>query len=92
MTWVIKIEGKTMQKLKTIIFLSMLVILPLGAGAFDIGNPTGTGKLTVTNISIGSQRTTFDFEGSVENYGTVCATHYLQAHAFKNMICFRCQI
>ena len=65
----IKIKGKTMKKLKTVIFLSMLVVLPLGAGAFDIGNPTGTGKLTVSNISIGSQGTTFDFEGSVENYG-----------------------
>ena len=42
-----KIKGKTMKKLKTVIFLSMLVILPFGAGAFDIGNPTGTGKLTV---------------------------------------------
>ena len=75
----IKIKGKTMKKLKTVMFLSMLVVLPLGAGAFDIGNPTGTGKLTVTNISIGSQGTTFDFEGSVENYGTVFATHYLQS-------------
>ncbi len=68
-----------MKKLKTIMIVSMLVVLPFGAGAFDIGNPTGTGKLTVTNISIGSEGTVFDFEGSVENYGTVFATHYLQS-------------
>ena len=68
-----------MKNLKTIIIVSMLVVLPFGAGAFDIGNPTGTGKLTVTNISIGSEGTVFDFEGSVENYGTVFATHYLQS-------------
>ena len=82
----IKIKEKTMKKLKTVIFLSMLVILPLGAGA-DIGSPTGTGKLTVTNISIGSQGTTFDFEGSVENYNCLCNsllaiwTESLQRHS-----------
>ncbi len=75
----IKIKGKTMKKLKTVIFLSILVVIPPGARAFDVENPTGTGRLTVTNISIGSQGTTFDFEGPVENYGTVFATHYLQS-------------
>ena len=68
-----------MKNLKNIIFISMLSALTFGAHAFDIGNPAGTGALTVTNISIDSQGTTFDFEGSVENYGTVFATHYLQS-------------
>jgi hypothetical protein len=44
-----------------------------------MSKPTGTGTLTITNISIGSDGTTLDFEGPVENYGTVFATHYLQS-------------
>ena len=41
--------------------------------------PTGTGELTITSISIGSEGTTIDFEGPIENYGTVFATQYLQS-------------
>ena len=68
-----------MKILKTMFFVSLLVAFSAGSSAVDMGKPTGTGKLTVTNISIGSEGTTLDFEGPVENYGTVFATHYLQS-------------
>jgi hypothetical protein len=41
--------------------------------------PTGTGELTITGLSIGRDGTTIDFEGPIENYGTVFATQYLQS-------------
>ena len=68
-----------MKILKTMFFVSLLFAFSAGSSAVDMGKPTGTGKLTVTNISIGSEGTTLDFEGPVENYGTVFATHYLQS-------------
>ena len=68
-----------MINLKKIFCMPVLIAFTLSANAFDIDNPTGTGTLTVTNISIDSQGTTFDFEGPIENYGTVFATHYLQS-------------
>ena len=58
---------------------SVLLICSVAANAVDMTKPTGTGKLAITNISIGSEGTTIDFEGPVENYGTVFATHYLQS-------------
>jgi len=54
-----------MKNLKTIFIISLLFAFSTGAWAVDMENPTGTGKLTVTNISIDSQGTTLDFEGSV---------------------------
>ena len=42
-------------------------------------NPTGTGKLEITNISIGPNSTSIDFEGQVDGYGTVFASHILQS-------------
>ena len=74
-----KKKGKVMKNLKTIFIISLLFAFSAGARAVDMENPTGTGTLTVANISIDSQGTTLDFEGSVENYGTVFATHYLQS-------------
>ena len=35
--------------------------------------------MRITSISIGSEGTTIDFEGPIENYGTVFATQYLQS-------------
>ena len=58
---------------------AFLLAVSTAANAVDMSKPTGTGELTITNISIGSEGTTFDFEGPVENYGTVFATHYLQS-------------
>ena len=43
----------------------------------NMDNPTGTGNLEITNISIGPNSTSMDFEGQVEGYGTVFATHLL---------------
>lgn len=68
-----------MNILKNTVLAAIFLALSTGANAVDMSNPTGTGALTVTNISIGSEGTTLDFEGSVENYGTVFATHYLQS-------------
>jgi hypothetical protein len=75
----VKKKGKDMKNLKTLFAAAMLMALSAAANAIDMDSPTGTGALMVTNISIGSDGTTFDFEGSVENYGTVFATHYLQS-------------
>ena len=40
-------------------------------------NPNGTGTLTITRMTIESDKVSFDFEGKVEGYGTVFATHTL---------------
>ena len=40
-------------------------------------NPNGTGTLTITRMTIESDRVSFDFEGKVEGYGTVFATRTL---------------
>lgn len=57
----------------------VLLLMSGATNAVDMAQPTGTGNLKITNISIGSEGTTIDFEGPVENYGTVFATHYLQS-------------
>ena len=67
-----------MSSIKSIVVAAFLLAASTVANAVDMSKPTGTGELTITNISIGSEGTTFDFEGPVENYGTVFATHYLQ--------------
>ena len=59
--------------------VSVLLLSSAATNAVDMTKPTGTGELTITSISIGSEGTTIDFEGPVENYGTVFATHYLQS-------------
>ena len=59
--------------------VTLLLLASAAASAVDMAEPTGTGELTITSISIGSEGTTIDFEGPVENYGTVFATHYLQS-------------
>ncbi len=68
-----------MNSIKSIVIAAFLLAVSTAANAVDMSKPTGTGELTITNISIGSEGTTFDFEGPVENYGTVFATHYLQS-------------
>ena len=68
-----------MNSIKSIVIGAFLLAVSTAANAVDMSKPTGTGELTITNISIGSEGTTFDFEGPVENYGTVFATHYLQS-------------
>ena len=45
----------------------------------DLKNPDGTGSLKVTRLSIDADSTSIDFEGQVEGYGTVFATHLLQS-------------
>ena len=46
----------------------------------DLSNPDGTGKLTITKMSIESDSVSFDYEGKVEGYGSVfdgtCETMY----------------
>ena len=68
-----------MRMFKNMFCATALMVLAAGANAVDMSKPTGTGELTITNISIGAEGTTLDFEGPVENYGTVFATHYLQS-------------
>ena len=38
-------------------------------------NPDGTGALTISRMMIEADSVSFDFEGKVEGYGTVFATH-----------------
>ena len=68
-----------MNNLLKTVTASFILICSEAANAVDMTKPTGTGNLAITNISIGNEGTTIDFEGPVENYGTVFATHYLQS-------------
>ena len=68
-----------MIAVKNMVLAIVFLVTSLAAHAVDMSKPTGTGDLMITNISIGSEGTTIDFEGPVENYGTVFATHYLQS-------------
>ena len=68
-----------MTTLKNTVLAVILFSVSTAANAVDMSKPTGIGALTITNISIGSEGTTLDFEGPVENYGTVFATQYLQS-------------
>jgi len=40
-------------------------------------NPDGRGTLTISRMTIESDSVSFDFEGKVEGYGTVFASHTL---------------
>jgi len=40
-------------------------------------NPNGTGTLNISRMTIESDSVSFDFEGKVEGYGTVFASHTL---------------
>ena len=68
-----------MIAVKNMVLVIVFLATSMAAHAVDMSKPTGTGDLMITNISIGSEGTTIDFEGPVENYGTVFATHYLQS-------------
>ena len=68
-----------MNAIKKMTLATFFLTVSLAANAVDLSKPTGTGDLMITNISIWSEGTTIDFEGPVENYGTVFATHYLQS-------------
>jgi hypothetical protein len=61
------------------VLASVLLLTSAATNAVDMTTPTGTGELRITSISIGSEGTTVDFEGPIENYGTVFATQYLQS-------------
>ena len=52
-----------MNSIKSIVIAAFLLAVSTAANAVDMSKPTGTGELTITNISIGSEGTTFDFEG-----------------------------
>jgi hypothetical protein len=71
--------GRVMSNFLQTVLVSILLLASTASNAVDMAKPTGTGELTITSISIGSEGTTIDFEGPVENYGTVFATHYLQS-------------
>ena len=43
----------------------------------DINNPDGTGKLTISRMTIESDSVSFDFEGKVEGYGSVFCSHVM---------------
>ena len=45
----------------------------------DLSNPDGTGKLTITKMSIESDSVSFDYEGKVEGYGSVFCSHVMSA-------------
>ena len=68
-----------MIAVKNMVLVIVFLATSMAAHAVDMSKPTGTGDLMITNISIGSEGTTIDFEGPVENYGTVFATQYLQS-------------
>ena len=38
-------------------------------------NPDGVGELTIVRMTIESNSVSFDFEGKVEGYGSVFASH-----------------
>ncbi len=72
-------KGSVMRNFLQTMLVSVLLLTSAAANAVDMTKPTGTGELRITSISIGGEGTTIDFEGPVENYGTVFATHYLQS-------------
>ncbi len=41
----------------------------------DLNNPDGVGELDITNMTVFEGGTTLNFEGKVEGYGSVFATH-----------------
>ena len=41
----------------------------------DLSNPDGRGKLKVTRMTISEEKTSFDYEGKVEGYGSPFLTH-----------------
>jgi hypothetical protein len=43
--------------------------------SIEMDNPDGTGALTISRMTIEADSVSFDFEGKVEGYGTVFATH-----------------
>ena len=45
----------------------------------DLSNPDGTGKVTITNVTISEKATSYNFEGPIEGYGTVYATQFWRA-------------
>ena len=72
-------KGRVMSNFLQTVLASVLLLTSAATNAVDMTTPTGTGELRITSISIGSEGTTVDFEGPIENYGTVFATQYLQS-------------
>jgi len=72
-------KGRVMSNFLQTVLASVLLLTSAATNAVDMTTPTGTGELRITSISIGSEGTTIDFEGPIENYGTVFATQYLQS-------------
>jgi len=52
-------------------------------------NPDGVGELTITRMTIESESVSFDFQGKVEGYGSVFASHtftYVDAERLRGRV------
>ena len=45
----------------------------------DLINPDGTGEINITRMTIEEDSASFDFEGEVEGYGSVFASHVMKS-------------
>ena len=45
----------------------------------DFTNPDGTGEINITRMTIEEDSASFDFEGEVEGYGSVFASHVMKS-------------
>ena len=45
----------------------------------DFTNPDGTGEINITRMTIEEDSASFDFEGKVEGYGSVFASHVMES-------------
>ena len=45
----------------------------------DFTNPNGTGEMSITRMTIEDDSVSFDFEGEVEGYGSVFASHVMKS-------------
>lgn len=45
----------------------------------DFTNPNGTGEMSITRMTIEDNSVSFDFEGEVEGYGSVFASHVMKS-------------
>ena len=45
----------------------------------DFTNPNGTGEMSITRMTIEDDSVSFDYEGEVEGYGSVFASHVMKS-------------